>query len=262
MFKRKAISVLTLIFVLLSSIIVFSQTELPRPAQEFYVADYAGVLSQDVKQIIRDTNLKYEATPEAPQIVVATVPNMQGMDVVTYTVELFEEWQIGNKEYSNGVLLLLSLEERNVRIEVGYGLEGAISDSKTGDILDSVIPQLSEGNYSEGLLSAFYQIVEEVNTEYGYEDSAIIDKSTRDNLTPRNNTSTNRRISTLGNAIIALFILALIWFDSKFLGGFILRTILWLLFFGRGGGRGGGGFGGGSFGGGGRSGGGGADREF
>lgn len=261
MLKKKVFSALLIAMILASSIFVFAEVEFPKPTPEFYVADYAGVLSKDVKDIIRGTNLNYERTTEAPQVVVATVPNLQGMDVVSYAVELFEKWKIGNKKYDNGILLLLSLEEREVRIEVGYGLEGAISDSKAGDILDNALPQLSEGNYSEGLLNAFYQIVQEVNVEYGYEDSVIMDKFEGYNFTPRTNANRNSPLFTLRRLIIAFFVIILIWIDNRFLGGFILRTLMWMLFFGRGGGRGGYG-GGGSFGGGGRSGGGGSDRGF
>lgn len=257
--KKKALCVLTLIAILLCSILSFAQPKLPDPTMEFYVADYAGVLSQDVKDIIIGVNKNYEKTHEAPQVVVVTVSDLQGMDVVSYGVELFEKWKIGNKEYDNGILLLLSTEERRVRIEVGYGLEGAITDSKAGDILDSVIPQLSEGNYSEGLLNAFYQIVKEVNIEYGYDDSSIMEKFQEYNFNPNTNRNTSTPLFTINKIIIAVVVMLLIWLDSRFLGGFIFRTILWILFFGRGGGRGGGG---GSFGGGGRSGGGGADRGF
>lgn len=264
MLKKKAFCLMAIVFVLLSSIFVFAETDLPKPTAEFYVADYAGVLSQDAKSIILGTNLNYEKTTEAPQVVVATVQNMQDMDVVSYTVELFEKWKIGNAKYDNGVLLLLSVEERKIRIEVGYGLEGVINDSKAGDIIDSILPLLSEGDYSEGLLNAFYQIVQEVNLEYGYDDSAIMDKFEGYNYSPRTNTSTRAPLFTVRRLILAFFVILLIWFDSRFLGGFIFRTIAWMLFFGRGGGRGGGGGfgGGGSFGGGGRSGGGGADRGF
>lgn len=262
MVKKKVLLISTLIFILLCPFSVFAQPELPSPTTEFYVADYAGVLSTDAKDIIIGVNKNYEGTRESPQIVVATVSNMQGMDVVGYTVELFESWKIGNKEYDNGILLLLSIEERRVRIEVGYGLEGAISDSKAGDILDSILPQLSEENYSEGLLNGFYQIVREVNAEYGYEESAIMEKFQEYDFTPSTNRKTRTPLFTVSRIIIAGFVILLIWFDSRFLGGFIFRTILWILFFGRGGRGGGGGFGGGSFGGGGRSGGGGADRGF
>ncbi len=259
MFKKRSLTIITLVIILLNSLFVFAEPKLSESTPEFYVADYAGVLSQDVQNIIRGTNLNYEKTAEEPQVVVATVPNMQGADVVSYGVELFEEWGIGNKEHDNGVLLLLSLEERKVRIEVGYGLEGAITDSKAGDILDSITPDLSNGNYSEGLLNAFYLIVREVNAEYGYEDGAIMDKFVGYRYTPKINNKTTKSVSRLDKIIIVLLVLFLIWFDSRFFGGVIFRTLLWMLIFSRGGGGYGGG---GSFGGGGRSGGGGSDREF
>lgn len=263
MVKKKAVFIFTIVLILLSFIFAFGQLELPEPTPEFYVADYAGVLSQDVKDIIIGTNLNYEKTQESPQIVIATVPNMQGKDIVGYTVELFEKWKIGNEKYDNGILMLLSLEDRKVRIEVGYGLEGAITDSKAGDILDSVLPQLSDGNYSEGLLNAFYQIAKEVNAEYGYEDSAIMGNFNGYNYTPRKKVKTKTPLFSFRRLLIVLFVIIFIWFDSRFFRGSIFRTILWIIFLGRGGGRGGGGgFGGGSFGGGGRSGGGGADRGF
>lgn len=263
MLKKKVIFIFAIVLILLNSIFAFGLMELPEPTPEFYVADYAGVLLQDAKDIIIGTNLNYEKTQESPQIVIATVPNMQGLDIVGYTVALFEKWKIGNEKYDNGILMLLSLEERKVRIEVGYGLEGAITDSKAGDIIDSILAQLSDGEYSEGLINAFYQIAQEVNEEYEYDDSAIMDKFDGYNFTSRINTNTSTPLFTFNRLLIVLLVIIFIWFDSKFFRGSIFRTILWILFFGRGGGRGGGrGFGGGSFGGGGRSGGGGADRGF
>lgn len=264
MFKNRSLVIFSIIFILLSTSLVFADVVLPEPTTEFYVADFEGVLSQEAKSVIRGVNLNYEKTEEAPQIVVAVVNNMQGMDVVTYGVELLEKWEIGNEGYDNGVLLLLSMEEREVRIEVGYGLEGAIPDGRAGEILDSVVPDLSDGNYSDGLLRAFYQIAQEINEEYGYDDEAILSNFKNYNYAPRTNSANEKGgLSTIGKIIIALIVMILLWFDNRFLGGAILRTILWMTFFGRGGGRGGGGFGGGgSFGGGGRSGGGGANRGF
>jgi len=260
LYKNRLI-LFTLIAILLSSLFVFAEPEMPQPTQEFYVADFAGVLTEEAKAIIRGTNLNYENTKEAPQIVVATVPHMQGMDALGYGVKLFEEWGIGNAEYDNGVLLLLSLEERQVRIEVGYGLEGALPDGKTGEILDAVVPDLSKGNYSDGLLKAFYLLANEVNKEYGFDNEAIMGNFEGYNFSPTPNTNSNTNpFLNLGRIIIVIFILILLWFDNRFLGGFILRMFLRMLFFSRGGG---GGFGGGgSFGGGGRSGGGGSSRGF
>ncbi|WP_202708602.1 TPM domain-containing protein [Sporosalibacterium faouarense] len=258
MFKNKTFILLTLVFILISSLFAFAEPVLPDATMEFYVADYAEVLSEDVKAIIQGTNLNYERTQETPQIVMVTVPHMQGMDVAEYSVGLFEKWKIGNELYDNGLLVILSLEERKIRIEVGYGLEGAIPDGKVGEIIDSAISELSNEEYSEGLLKIFYQLVEEVNEEYGYDNESIMDKFQGYKYTPKAKPNTTNPISKTGKLIILIIVMVLIWFDNKFLGGFILRTIIWMLLSG----RGGGGFGDGNFGGGGRSGGGGADRGF
>ncbi len=260
--KKKSLILLSIIFILLCSSLTYADVELPKPTTEFYVADYAGLLSEDVKNLIVGTNLNYEKTEEKPQIVVATVTNLQGLDVVSYGVELFEKWEIGNKAYDNGVLLLLSLEERKIRIEAGYGLEGALPDGEVGEILDAALPDLSEGNYSDGLLKVFYLISQEVNEEYEYSDEEILSGFEGVNINYNQAPTQQGGIfSSVSRIILALLIVLLLWADNRFLGGFFLHMILRMLFFGRGGGGGFGG-GGGSFGGGGSSGGGGANRDF
>jgi len=258
MLKKRALILFSVILILMASIFSFAETQVPKPTKDFYVADYGGVLTNDVESFIVGTNLNYEKTREKPQIVVATVPDMQGMDVVSYGVKLFEEWKIGNKELDNGVLILLALKERKIRIEVGYGLEGAIPDGKAGEILDSALPNLREGKYSEGLLQIFYQVAHEVNKEYGYDDEVIFSSFEGVNVNPNAQVTDGGIFSSVGKVIFVLLIMLLIWFDNRFLGGFLLNMFLRMLFFG----RGGGGFGGGSFGGGGSSGGGGSDRGF
>ncbi len=265
--KVKWLSILLLILISISGISSFADVVYPEPTREFYVADFVSVLSQETRTAILSTNLNYEKTEEKPQIVVATVPNLQGLDINQYAVGLFEKWAIGNKGYDNGVLLLLALEERRVWIEVGYGLEGAIPDGKAGEILDAAVPALSQGNYSEGLLRAFTLLSQETNREYGYEDAAILGNySPAEGYQPPTDQRIpqNRRMPAIFRVLGILFILFLLWLDHRFLGGFLLGMFFRMLIFGGRGGRGGGGggFGGGSSGGGGRSGGGGAGRGF
>ncbi|SHJ70500.1 uncharacterized protein SAMN02745975_02680 [Geosporobacter subterraneus DSM 17957] len=263
--KMKWLSGLLLMMILFNGMFVFADVAYPEPTREFYVADFAGVLSQEVRNAILRANLNYEKTKERPQIVVATVPNLQDLEINQYAVGLFEKWAIGNKSYDNGVLLLLALEERRVWIEVGYGLEGAIPDGKAGEILDAAVPALSQGNYSEGLLRAFYLLSQETNKEYGYENGAIlgtyppteINQGAAGQRIPE-----NRGVPAIFRIMGILFILLLLWLDHRFLGGFFLGMFFRMILFGGRGGRGGGGFGGGSSGGGGRSGGGGAGRGF
>jgi len=240
---------------------------LPEPTKEFYINDYADLMNGESKDNILRVNLNYEKTKEKPQIVVVTVKNMQGLDENTYAVKLFEKWKIGNKGYDNGVLLLLAIEERRIKIEVGYGLEGAITDSESGRILDSSLDYLSKGDYSTGLENIFYNLAKEVNDEYGYDDKDIFGDIKVNNSYKTGSTD----LGPLFKLILLIFVLIII--NGGFGGGrrrrrsiFIPPIVPRFNNFGSGTnigkGFGGGGFGGGSFGGGGRSGGGGAGRGF
>ena len=90
---------------------------------EFYVNDFANLLEQDTEEYIISMNRELEEKTGA-QIVVVTVQNLEGKSLEEYATELFREYGIGDKDKNNGVLLLCALEEREFRIEVGYGLEG------------------------------------------------------------------------------------------------------------------------------------------
>ena len=266
-----------LILSIVSVLLIFptaynAEVQYPSPTREFYVADYANILSEETKQLIISTNLRYEQTDEKPQIVIATVPSLDGIDIETYSVELFEEWKIGNSGYDNGVLFLLATEDRKVRIEVGYGMEGQITDGRAGEILDNITNSLSSGDYDGGIQTAFVLIARYVNLEYQYEDSDIF-VNYDEVYSNVGSLEESEPSSPFAPILLIILIILLIWIDKRFLGGFLLGMFLRSLFHGgrRGGGGGcggggfggcGGGFGGGSFGGGGSSGGGGGSRGF
>lgn len=247
-----------------STVIYGQDLKLPEPTSKFYVNDFADLINDDAEQNIVSVNLNYEKTKEKPQIVVATVKNLQGVDENKFAVELFEKWKIGNKDYNNGVLVLLSLEERRIKIEVGYGLEGAITDSESGRILDNSLDYLSSGDYSTGLENIFYQLAQKVNEEYNYSNDEIFG-----NMEAPEQQQQGSMAGELVKLILVIILILIINFGGR--GGGRRRRNMFIppiiygpgSGFGRGGGFGGGGFGGGgSFGGGGRSGGGGAGRGF
>ena len=102
------------------------------------------------------------------QVVVVTVDTLDGAAVSDYALELGRKWGVGDKEKNNGVVLLLSVSERKVTIQVGYGLEGRLTDGKTGRILDNyAIPYLKNDEFSMGLTETYKAIVSEVYAEYG-----------------------------------------------------------------------------------------------
>ncbi|MEK7777624.1 MAG: TPM domain-containing protein, partial [Chloroflexota bacterium] len=136
-------------------------------AQEFppptgFVSDYAGVFSDDVKAQLEGLLRQFEQESTV-EVVVVTVPDLQGESIEAYSVSLFEKWGIGKKGVDNGVLLLLATQDRKVRIEVGYGMEPYLTDGQVGRILDNeVIPDLKAGNFSLGLLKGARGIVQAI----------------------------------------------------------------------------------------------------
>ena len=158
------------LFMILVFIGISSHSILVRAAvNDFCVQDQARVLSQTVKEEISNWNEQLEKTEEKPQVVVMTLPDLKGETIEEVALKQFEALKIGNKGYDNGVLILLALEERQIRIEVGYGLEGALTDSLTGRILDANLDYLKNGDYSQGLYEVFKQVLSQIAKEYGYD---------------------------------------------------------------------------------------------
>ncbi len=121
---------------------------------EGYVSDFAQVLTDTEEASLEGLLADLEKQTGA-QTAVVTVPDMGGDYIEHYAVKLFEEWGIGGSERDNGLLLLLAVQEREVRIEVGYGLEGILTDSRSADIIrDIMTPQFKEGKYYVGLEGA------------------------------------------------------------------------------------------------------------
>ena len=159
---KKIVCLLILIMILLplKTLAVVSQTN------EFYVNDYAKILSSETEEYIINTNIELQKKTGA-QIVVVTVSSLGGQSIEEYATELFRKFGIGDKNKNNGVLLLCSTGDRLFRIEVGYGLEGRLTDGKTGRIQDKyIIPYLKNDNYNEGIKNGFSAVLQEVCKEY------------------------------------------------------------------------------------------------
>lgn len=136
---------------------------------KFYVNDYANVLSDETEKYIFENSLKLYNQTNA-QIVVVTVQNLEGKDLESYATELFRSFGIGNKDTNLGLLLLLAIDERASRIEVGDGLEGLLPDGKTGRFQDNyMIPYYKENKFDEGMLNGYKAFFEEVAKEYNYD---------------------------------------------------------------------------------------------
>ena len=116
------------------------------------VSDWAELLSTEQKA---ELNSRMEAlkASNGAELAVVTVKSLQGGEIDDFAQKLFAQWGIGQKGKDNGVLLLIAVEDRKMRIEVGYGMEGVLPDAKTGRIQDEyIVPRFKEGNYAQGLM--------------------------------------------------------------------------------------------------------------
>ncbi len=250
---KKIIAIL-LCLLLIGSSIGFSQA-IPDPTQVFFVNDYANVLTSDTEQKILDTAASLYSQTKA-QVVVVTIDSLGTDSIENYAYKLFQDWGIGDSQKNNGVLILVSIGDSKSRIEVGYGLEGALNDAKTGRIQDDyMLPHFREGSYDEGILQGFLKIVEDIYIEYDLSPPETAIAYTQ----AYGNDDSNEGI----HPIFIIILLAVIFLDIVLNRGRLTRMIFYIIATNRGGsGRRNGGSGGGFSGGGGRSGGGGSSRGW
>ena len=227
------------------------------------VVDQADVMTAQSRSDL-EVKLKELEDKSSIQLVVATVKSLQGSDVETYANELFRFWKLGEARKNNGVLLLVAPAERKVRIEVGYGLEGTLTDALSSVIISSaIIPRFKTGEFSSGI-------------ERGVDGiTSVLSGDTADWQPKVHVRSDESAVNDLLAFLFPLLMIFAIWYLMGSAGGAASRrsvrqggrTIIipyggstWGS--GWGGGIGGGGFGGGFSGGSGSSGGGGASGSW
>lgn len=220
----------------------------PRGA-EIYVQDYAGVLPQEARAQIMRIGAQLEARTKA-QLVVVTVQSLEGAPVDEYALAILRGWGVGDKALNNGVVVLVSVGDRQSRVEVGYGLEGALPDARTGQIQDEyMLPHFREGRYAQGILDGYTALARRIADEYKVSLGGLPPFQKAAGASAAGQES--GLLGSLQDFIVAGIFLALVLLDFLFFGGRF--TLLLLALFRSRGGGGGGGFGGGSGGGGGSS---------
>ena len=149
MFKRVA-SFIIFSFLLVSPVWAYQSPGSPTG----FVNDFADILSADTKTQL-EAKLKDFASKESNEISVVAIKSLDGDTIENYAVKLFEEWKIGKDKQDNGVLLLVAPNDHQVRIEVGYGLEGALTDLQSKEIINQIItPAFKAGDYDGGVSKA------------------------------------------------------------------------------------------------------------
>lgn len=262
---RKRLLSVTAVFCILLGLLSLAGCEEEKPlepTEKFYVNDFSDVLSEEAEETILAEGRKLNETEatKGAQVVVVTVKTIGDEDINDYSVELGRRWGIGDKDEDNGVLILLVTEDRNVRIATGYGIEGALPDSKVGRILDHyAVPDFKNDDFESGILKTYKAVVNEVYNEYGITPDDYVPADT---LEESQDSPNVKKIVISWIILIVIVVLYLIFFRG--------HIVFFPIGFGGGGRFGGGGFGGssggGSFGGfsggGGSFGGGGAGRGF
>lgn len=253
-----ALTILFFIVFFSSSSPAAKADKFPRPTGA--VNDFASVVSPRVKAAMEGLSREiYQKT--GASVVVATVRDLGGDDINLYATELFEYWGIGEKGQDKGVLILLALAERKVRIETGYGVEGILPDGKVGRILDQyVVPLFKKGEYDRGLLNGMIAVGQVIAKDAG----VTIGEGTASGGPVSRRNMQRRPFGIFPLLVFIFFIFSLFTRTGREMLPFLLLMSL----SGRGSGGFGGGFGGGGFSGGfggfggGLSGGGGAGRSF
>ena len=152
------------IFILL--LIESSALALNVPHPTGYVNDKAGLISQTVELKLEQFLLNFEKS-DSTQITVLTIPTLDGEMLEEYSLKVFDTWKIGRKDKDNGALLLVTKAEHKIHIEVGYGLEGRLTDLLAGRIIDNEIsPKFKQGNFDGGIISGVVAMAETVRGEY------------------------------------------------------------------------------------------------
>lgn len=133
------------------------------PSPVGYVNDFASLYSESFRQNL-NSQLQELDTKTSTQFVVVTVKNLESISIEEYANQLFSKWAIGQKNENNGLLLLISKEDRKLRFEIGYGLEGQITDGTAGQIIrNDISPRFKEGDYEAGTSSGVTRIFQLLN---------------------------------------------------------------------------------------------------
>lgn len=136
----------------------------PSPAR--LVNDYTGTLTSAQQEALENKLVAYDDSTSS-QVAVVIIKSLEGYDISEYGLALGRKWGVGGKEFRNGVIVLIAMDDHKSRIEVGYGLEGAIPDITAKSILDnSITPNFKEGNYYRGLDMATDDIIKAAAGEY------------------------------------------------------------------------------------------------
>jgi uncharacterized protein len=187
------------------------------------VNDFAGMLSSYTERQLDGILRDLEKT-DSTQIVVSVIPSLEGEVLEEFSIKLAEQWKIGQKGLDNGAILLVAKKERKIRIEVGYGLEGSLTDLMAGRIIRNVIvPQFKAGNFDQGILDGVQAMIGVVRGEY----------QAPEKIPPRRGRKGGARPGFFG-LVAFVFLISMLGRLRRFLGvaaGAVILPLVAILFF-------------------------------
>ena len=224
--------------------LVNAEPKFPKATELKYVNDYAKVIDSKSTEYMLAVGKELEAKTGA-QATVVVIDSLQGEPIESYSTGIFRSFGIGQKNKNNGLLILLSVKEKKWRVEVGTGLEGAVTDIYSSRVMnDFAVPKFKQNQYGEGLRAAYSVLSDNIAKEYNVK----LDKNVN---VPQYVESSNT--SRKGNGILVIGFIVLVFLDFIFNRGritrFMMKLLFWSSIFGRNGRNGGNGGNGGGFGG-------------
>jgi uncharacterized protein len=151
--------------------------EIKLPALRSPVMDQAGLLNESEREALAEFAYEIHAH-QGPQITILIVPNLQGLAIEDFSIRVAEKWQLGTKEKGNGLLITIAQQERQMRIEVGEGIEGEITDFEANQYIKEILtPAFQKGNFYFGLRAVMEDIGQKFNPELAQSQSSLVRRS-------------------------------------------------------------------------------------
>ena len=136
------------------------------PKLQGYVNDYANMISPATKSLLEQELRAFEQT-DSTQIAIVTVPSLEGEVLEEYSIKVADAWKMGQKGKDNGIIFLVAKQERKMRIEVGRGLEGKLTDLMAGRIIDlAVKPRFKRGDFDGGFVAGVHSLIDATRGEF------------------------------------------------------------------------------------------------
>jgi len=140
------------------------------PPLKGYVNDYANMISPAIRTKLTNELKEFERT-DSTQIVILTIPSLEGQTIEDYSIKVAETWKIGQKGRDNGIIFMVANKERKIRIEIGRGLEGRLTDLTAGRIIDLVVkPRFKRGDFNGGFVAGVAALIDATKGEFKADD--------------------------------------------------------------------------------------------